>query len=68
MVDLKIFSKKFLKKSTRKDFDENNLTYEHRLIDDMVACAMKWSGKYIWACKIMMVMFSLIQWHKVMVH
>ena len=33
------------------DFEKNNLTYEHRLIDDMVACAMKWSGKYIWACK-----------------
>ena len=28
-----------------------NITYEHRLIDDMVACAMKWSGAYIWACK-----------------
>ena len=35
----------------KKDFNKNNLTYEHRLIDDMVACAMKWSGKYIWACK-----------------
>ena len=35
----------------KSDFDKNNLTYEHRLIDDMVACAMKWSGKYIWACK-----------------
>ena len=35
----------------KKEFDKNNLTYEHRLIDDMVACAMKWSGKYIWACK-----------------
>ena len=34
-----------------EDFKKNNLTYEHRLIDDMVACAMKWSGKYIWACK-----------------
>ncbi len=32
-------------------FDELGLTYEHRLIDDMVACAMKWSGKYVWACK-----------------
>ena len=32
-------------------FKENNILYEHRLIDDMVACAMKWSGKYIWACK-----------------
>ena len=38
-------------KEYKKDFEENNLTYEHRLIDDMVACAMKWSGKYIWACK-----------------
>ena len=38
-------------KEYKKNFDENNLTYEHRLIDDMVACAMKWSGKYIWACK-----------------
>ena len=35
----------------KKDFEKHNLTYEHRLIDDMVACAMKWSGKYIWACK-----------------
>ncbi len=35
----------------KEEFDKNNLTYEHRLIDDMVACAMKWSGKYIWACK-----------------
>ena len=38
-------------KEYKNDFDKNNLTYEHRLIDDMVACAMKWSGKYIWACK-----------------
>ncbi len=35
----------------KNEFEKNNLTYEHRLIDDMVACAMKWSGKYIWACK-----------------
>ncbi len=35
----------------KEDFDKHKLTYEHRLIDDMVACAMKWSGKYIWACK-----------------
>ena len=41
-----IFEKEF-----KSDFEKNNLTYEHRLIDDMVACAMKWSGKYIWACK-----------------
>jgi len=32
-------------------FNKKNIVYEHRLIDDMVACAMKWSGKYIWACK-----------------
>ena len=35
----------------KEEFVKHNLTYEHRLIDDMVACAMKWSGKYIWACK-----------------
>ena len=34
-----------------KKFKENSISYEHRLIDDMVACAMKWSGKYVWACK-----------------
>ena len=32
-------------------FDRDSITYEHRLIDDMVACAMKWSGGYVWACK-----------------
>lgn len=32
-------------------FDKQGLTYEHRLIDDMVACMMKWEGGYVWACK-----------------
>jgi len=32
-------------------FKEKNLTYEHRLIDDMVASALKWSGGFVWACK-----------------
>ncbi|MGH1478100.1 MAG: NADP-dependent isocitrate dehydrogenase [Geminicoccales bacterium] len=32
-------------------FAEKNITYEHRLIDDMVAAAMKWSGGFVWACK-----------------
>lgn len=32
-------------------FDETGITYEHRLIDDMVAAAMKWEGGYVWACK-----------------
>ena len=32
-------------------FEAAGLTYEHRLIDDMVACAMKWEGGYVWACK-----------------
>ncbi len=32
-------------------FAEKGLTYEHRLIDDMVACALKWSGGFVWACK-----------------
>ena len=35
----------------KDEFNAKGLTYEHRLIDDMVACAMKWSGKFIWACK-----------------
>ena len=35
----------------KKKFEDTKIIYEHRLIDDMVACAMKWSGKYIWACK-----------------
>ena len=35
----------------KSEFEKNQIIYEHRLIDDMVACAMKWSGKYIWACK-----------------
>ena len=38
-------------KDFKLEFEKNNITYEHRLIDDMVACAMKWHGKYIWACK-----------------
>ena len=32
-------------------FEAAKITYEHRLIDDMVAAAMKWSGGYVWACK-----------------
>lgn len=32
-------------------FEKAGITYEHRLIDDMVAAAMKWSGGYVWACK-----------------
>jgi isocitrate dehydrogenase len=35
----------------KSDFDAAGLTYEHRLIDDMVAAAMKWEGGYVWACK-----------------
>ncbi|MEV0278184.1 NADP-dependent isocitrate dehydrogenase [Streptomyces sp. NPDC050610] len=35
----------------KADFDAKGLTYEHRLIDDMVASALKWSGGYVWACK-----------------
>ncbi len=35
----------------KKEFEAKRLTYEHRLIDDMVASALKWSGGYVWACK-----------------
>jgi isocitrate dehydrogenase len=42
----KIFDEEFADK-----FKAKNITYEHRLIDDMVAAALKWSGGYVWACK-----------------
>lgn len=35
----------------KEKFEELGITYEHRLIDDMVAAAMKWEGGYVWACK-----------------
>lgn len=35
----------------KAEFDKAGLTYEHRLIDDMVATALKWEGGYVWACK-----------------
>jgi isocitrate dehydrogenase len=35
----------------KEAFEKRGLTYEHRLIDDMVAAALKWSGGYVWACK-----------------
>ena len=41
-----IFDKEF-----KAEFAEKKITYEHRLIDDMVAAALKWSGGYVWACK-----------------
>ena len=41
-----IFEKEF-----KDDFESAGLTYEHRLIDDMVAQALKWEGGYVWACK-----------------
>lgn len=42
----KVFDEEFADK-----FKEKGITYEHRLIDDMVASAMKWNGGYVWACK-----------------
>jgi len=45
-----LFEEVFKKEFSDK-FKAANITYEHRLIDDMVACAMKWNGAYIWACK-----------------
>jgi isocitrate dehydrogenase len=41
-----VFDKEF-----KAEFEKNKITYEHRLIDDMVAAALKWSGGYVWACK-----------------
>ena len=47
---VEIFQEVF-EKEFKTEFAKNRIIYEHRLIDDMVACAMKWHGKYIWACK-----------------
>ena len=44
-------SLKIFEKELKSKFDSANITYEHRLIGDMVACAMKWNGGYVWACK-----------------
>jgi isocitrate dehydrogenase len=38
-------------KEFKAEFQKNGLTYEHRLIDDMVASALKWNGNFVWACK-----------------
>ncbi len=38
-------------KEFKAEFEKRKLTYEHRLIDDMVASALKWTGGYVWACK-----------------
>ena len=38
-------------KNYKAEFEKEGITYEHRLIDDMVASAMKWSGGFVWACK-----------------
>ncbi len=45
-----IFAEVF-EREFKADFDAAGLTYEHRLIDDMVAAALKWEGGYVWACK-----------------
>lgn len=37
--------------SYKAEFEKNGITYEHRLIDDMVASAMKWKGGFVWSCK-----------------
>ena len=46
----KIFDELY-RKNFEKEFLKNKIIYQHRLIDDMVACAMKWSGGFLWACK-----------------
>jgi isocitrate dehydrogenase len=51
MVASKIFLKRSIKKNLRAKFDAAGITYEHRLIDDMVASALKWNGNFVWACK-----------------
>jgi len=46
-----LFQEVFETEGFKEKFAEAKITYEHRLIDDMVAAALKWSGKFVWACK-----------------
>jgi isocitrate dehydrogenase len=46
-----LFQEVFETEGFKEKFAEANIVYEHRLIDDMVASALKWSGKFVWACK-----------------
>ena len=47
----KIYFEEVFEAEFKDKFDAKGISYEHRLIDDMVACAMKWNGAFIWACK-----------------
>jgi len=46
-----LFQEVFDNEGFAEQFKAKNMVYEHRLIDDMVASALKWSGKFVWACK-----------------
>ncbi len=46
-----LFEEVFNTEGFKEKFAEKGIHYEHRLIDDMVASALKWSGKFVWACK-----------------
>ncbi len=46
-----LFQEVFDTEGFKQKFADAKITYEHRLIDDMVASALKWSGKFVWACK-----------------
>ena len=46
-----LFQEVFDTEGFKEKFEAAGITYEHRLIDDMVASALKWSGKFVWACK-----------------
>ena len=46
-----LFQEVFDTEGFKEQFAEKGIVYEHRLIDDMVASALKWSGKFVWACK-----------------
>ncbi len=46
-----LFQEVFDTEGFKEKFAEQGIVYEHRLIDDMVASALKWSGKFVWACK-----------------
>ena len=51
MADLKDIFQEVYENEFKSKMDAVKVTYEHRLIDDMVASALKWNGNFVWACK-----------------
>jgi hypothetical protein len=68
MAGSKDIFEEIYQKEFKAKFDAAGIVYEHRLIDDMVASALKWNGILFGPVKIMMAMCKVIRWRRVSVH